>query len=186
MRDTKKRKREIERIFKDLKQRTTLSPPPSSPRRRESRMDEKGTNPPFAFTPCHSEHSEESLKSFPRRRESRGEGRGKSWQSFPHHGNHASKPPPFAFTPCHSEHPHPVIPKRSEESPPFAMRKGARGMHQHVIPAQAGIQSGRDGKNHGNHYPIMAIMVQNLPQSPANSGRISLMITSCASRSMPV
>ena len=49
-----------------------------------------------------------------------GRGGGKSWQSFPHHGNHGSKPPPFAFTSCHSE--------CSEESPPFAKRKGARGM----------------------------------------------------------
>ncbi len=78
---------------------------------------------PFAFTPCHSEHSEESLTSFSRRRESRGEGKGKSWQSFPHHGNHGSKPPPFAFTPCHSEH--------SEESltsflTPFPRRRPSR------------------------------------------------------------
>ena len=63
-------------------------------RRRESRVDGRGTNPPFAFTPCHSEHSEESLTSFPRRRESRGDGTGKSWQSLPHHGNHGSPPPP--------------------------------------------------------------------------------------------
>ena len=68
-----------------------------------------------------------SNTSFSRRRESRGEGKGKSWQSFPHHGNHGSKPPPFAE------------------------RKGARGMRQHVILAKAGIQRGRDGK-------IMAII----------------------------
>ena len=36
--------------------------------------------------------SEESLTSFSRRRESRGDCTGKSWQSFPHHGNHGSKP----------------------------------------------------------------------------------------------
>ncbi len=77
------------------------------------------------------------------------EGRGKSWQSLPHHGNHGSKPPPFAFTPCHSEQP-PVIPKRSEESPPFAQRKGPGGC-PHVILAKAGIQRGREGK-------IMAII----------------------------
>ena len=113
----------------------------SFPRRRESRGEGKrkswqsfphhgnhgSKSPPFAFTPCHSEHSEESLTSFSRRRESRGEGKGKSWQSFKNHGNHGSKPPPFA------------------------KRKGARAMLQHVIPAQAGIQRGREGK-------IMAII----------------------------
>ena len=122
--------------------------------------------------------------SFSRRRESRGEGRGKSWQSFPHHGNHGSKPPPLAFTPCHSEHP-PVIPKRSEESltsfprtrestgdwtgkswqslphhgnhgskpPPSHSVRGPGGCPRliPVIPAQAGIQRGLDGK-------IMAII----------------------------
>ncbi len=97
-----------------------VHPHTSFSRRRESRVDGRGTSPPFAFTPCHSEHSEESLTSFPRRRESRGEGRGKSWQSLPHHGNHGSKPPPFAFTPCHSEH--------SEESlTSFPRRRESRG-----------------------------------------------------------
>ena len=50
---------------------------------------------------------------------------GTGWEN---HGNHypimaimVQKLPPFAFTPCHSE--------RSEEPPPFAPRKGARGMH---------------------------------------------------------
>ena len=44
-------------------------------------------------------------------------------------------------TPCHSDAP--CRSERSEESPPFAERKGVRGM-PHVIPAQAGIQRVRD------------------------------------------
>ena len=96
-------------------------------------------SPPFAFTPCHSERSEEpppfaprkgargmhtsNPQSFPRRRESRGMyGRGnimaiisKSWQSWFNNLRHSSGTP---------------------------------------------IQRGRDGKNHGNHSHIMAIMVQ--------------------------
>ncbi len=93
--------------------------------------------------------------------------------------------------------------------------RAQRGI-SNVILAKARIQRGRDGKimaifppswqswfktrhsraggnpqgtgreNHGNHSHIMAIMVQNLPQSPAKSGRISLIIMSCASLSIPV
>ena len=38
-----------------------------------------------------------SLRSFaPPYASEGGVGGGKSWQSFPHHGNHGSKPPPFA------------------------------------------------------------------------------------------
>ena len=86
--------------------------------------------------PCHSEHSEESLTSFSRRRESRVDGTGKSWQSFPHHGNHGSKPPPFAFTPRHS------VPSMS-----FRAQRGI----SNVILAKARIQRGLYGK-------IMAII----------------------------
>ena len=46
------------------------------------------------------------------------DGTGKSWQSLPHHGNHASKPPPFAFTPCHSEPPS-VIPSAARNLSPL-------------------------------------------------------------------
>ena len=81
---------------------------------------------------------------------------GTGWEN---HGNHypimaimVQNLPPFAFTSCHSE--------RSEEPPPFAKRKGPGGC-THVIPAQAGIQRDvRAGQHHGNHFKIMAIMVQ--------------------------
>ena len=81
--------------------------------------------------------------SFSRRRESRVDGRGTN-------------------PPSHSHH---VIPKRSEESPPFAPRKGARGMPTRHSRA-GGNPEGTGWENHGNHYPIMAIMVQH----PRHSG----------------
>ena len=71
---------------------------------------------------------------------------------------------PFAFTPCHSlapchskrsqepppSHSHHVIPKRSEESPPFAQRKGVRGMPtRHSRAGENPEGTGRE--NHGNH-----------------------------------
>ena len=76
---------------------------------------------------------------------------------------------PFAFTPCHSEHP-PVIPKRSEESPPFATRKGARDAHtsfsrrresradgrgtrppSQSVRGQGDARTGTGWENHSNH-----------------------------------
>ena len=87
-------------------------------------------------------------QSLRRKSESRRKGRGKSWQSLPHHGNHGSN------NPCHSE--------RSEEPTPFANRKAARGMHTSNPQSlqRNPHPEGKVGKNHGNHYPIMAIMVQ--------------------------
>ena len=52
---------------------------------------------------------------------------------------------PFASATCHSQHTArhserpPVIPKRSEESPPFAKRKGARGMPYGVVKSTDAI-----------------------------------------------
>ena len=76
----------------------------SFPRRRESRGMYGRGNIMAIISKSWQSWFKTHHTSFPRRRESRGEERGKSWQSFPHHGNHGSKPPPFA------------------------QRKGARGM----------------------------------------------------------
>ena len=64
---------------------------------------------------------------------------------------------PFAFTPCHSE--------AQRGISPFAPRKGARGMPTRHSRA-GGNPEGKGRENLGNHYPIMAIMVQH----PRHSG----------------
>ena len=137
-------------------------------------------------TLSHSEHSEESPPShsvrgpggcprlIPRHSRAGGNPEGKGGEN---HGNHSpimaimvqqpkSLQPvisplrihtkSFRATPCHSEH--------SEESPPFAQRKGARGMPtRHSREGEN--PEGTGWENHGNHSNITAIMVQNLPPS---------------------
>ncbi len=85
--------------------------------------------------------------------------------------NHGNHPPIMAImvqtlhaipneTPCHSE--------RSEESSPSHSVRGL-GRCTRLISRHSrvgGNPEGKGGKNHGNHPPIMAIMVQTLHAIP--------------------
>ena len=99
-------------------------------RRRESTVARGMLTPP-SRAPCHSEHSEESLMGIPVVILAK---------ARIHSGLGGCSLPP-SRTPCHSE--------RSEESPPLRTAYGGQG----------DAQAGTGGENHGNHYPIMAIMV---------------------------